>query len=93
MCGIAGMFGHPDAVIVHRMIKLIQHRGPDSQNFWSDDSVSLRHSRLAIVDLNGSQQPMRGINGQVLVANGEIYNHKEIRNKSKYSWQTDGDSE
>ena len=93
MCGIAGMFGHPDAVIVHRMIKLIQHRGPDSQNFWSDDSVSLGHSRLAIVDLNGSQQPMRGINGQVLVANGEIYNHKEIRNKSKYSWQTNGDSE
>jgi asparagine synthase (glutamine-hydrolysing) len=75
------------------MIKLIQHRGPDSQNFWSDDSVSLGHSRLAIVDLNGSQQPMRGINGQVLVANGEIYNHKEIRNKSKYSWQTNGDSE
>ena len=93
MCGIAGMFGHPDIAIVNRMIKLIQYRGPDSQDFWTDDFVSLGHSRLAIVDLNGSKQPMRGINGQVLVANGEIYNHAEIRNNSKYPWQTNGDSE
>ena len=87
------MLGHPDITVVHRMINLIQHRGPDGQDFWSDDYVALGHSRLAIVDLNGSRQPMRGINGQVLVANGEIYNHKEIRNKSKYPWQTNGDSE
>jgi len=93
MCGIAGMLGHPDDIVVHRMIKSIKHRGPDGQNFWSDNYVSLGHSRLAIVDLNGSQQPMRGVNGQVLVANGEIYNHKEIRNNSKYPWQTNGDSE
>lgn len=93
MCGISGMLGHPDITVVHRMINLIQHRGPDGQDFWSDDYVALGHSRLAIVDLNGSRQPMRGINGQVLVANGEIYNHKEIRNKSKYPWQTNGDSE
>ncbi len=93
MCGISGMLGHPDITVVHRMINLIQHRGPDGQDFWSDDYVALGHSRLAIVDLNGSRQPMRGINGQVLVANGEIYNHKDIRNKSKYPWQTNGDSE
>ena len=93
MCGISGMLGHPDITVVHRMINLIQHRGPDGQDFWSDDYVALGHSRLAIVDLNGSRQPMRGINGQVLVANGEIYNHKEIRNESKYPWQTNGDSE
>ena len=93
MCGISGMLGHPDITVVHRMINLIQHRGPDGQDFWSDDYVALGHSRLAIVDLNGSRQPMRGINGQVLVANGEIYNHLEIRTKSKYPWQTNGDSE
>ncbi|MBT7460182.1 MAG: asparagine synthase (glutamine-hydrolyzing) [Euryarchaeota archaeon] len=93
MCGISGMLGHPDITVVHRMINLIQHRGPDGQDFWSDDYVALGHSRLAIVDLNGSRQPMRGINGQVLVANGEIYNHQKIRNESKYPWQTNGDSE
>ncbi|MBT4924996.1 MAG: asparagine synthetase B, partial [Euryarchaeota archaeon] len=93
MCGISGMLGHPDITVVHRMINLIQHRGPDGQDFWSDDNISLGHTRLAIVDLDGSRQPMRGINGQVLVANGEIYNHQKIRNESKYPWQTNGDSE
>ena len=54
MCGISGMLGHPDITVVHRMINLIQHRGPDGQDFWSDDYVALGHSRLAIVDLHGS---------------------------------------
>ena len=93
MCGIAGMFGHPDSAIVHRMINLIQHRGPDGQNVWSDENISLGHTRLAIVDLNGSQQPMHGHDGEVLIANGEIYNYRSIRNNSSYSWQTRGDSE
>ena len=78
MCGIAGMFGNPDSSVVHRMIKLIQHRGPDGHNFWADENISLGHSRLAIVDLSGSQQPMKGVNGQILVANGEIYNYQEL---------------
>ncbi len=93
MCGIAGMFGNPDSAVVSRMIKLIQHRGPDGQNFWSDDNISLGHSRLAIVDLSGSQQPMKGINSQILVANGEIYNFHQLRLESNYSWSTNGDSE
>jgi len=93
MCGIAGMLGHPDSSVVHRMIKLIQHRGPDGQDVWSDENISLGHTRLAIVDLNGSQQPMHGHDGQVLIANGEIYNYRSIRNNSSYSWQTRGDSE
>ena len=93
MCGIAGMLGNPDSAVVHRMIQLIQHRGPDGQNFWCDENISLGHSRLAIVDLNGSQQPMIGLSGQILVANGEIYNHKQLRLESNYSWKTNGDSE
>ena len=93
MCGIAGMFGNPDSSVVHRMIKLIQHRGPDGHNFWADENISLGHSRLAIVDLSGSQQPMKGVNGQILVANGEIYNHELLRMESKGLWNTNGDSE
>ena len=54
------MFGHPDSAVVHRMINLIQLRGPDGQDVWSDENISLGHTRLAIVDLNGSQQPMHG---------------------------------
>lgn len=93
MCGIAGMFGNPDPSVVHRMIKLIQHRGPDGHNFWADENISLGHSRLAIVDLSGSQQPMKGVNGQILVANGEIYNYERLRMESKGLWNTNGDSE
>ena len=93
MCGIAGMLAHPDSVVVQRMINLIQHRGPDGNNFWSDEKIALGHSRLAIVDLNGSQQPMTGIDGQVLVANGEIYNYQQLRQESNHTWKTNGDSE
>ena len=93
MCGIAGMFGNPDSSVVHRMINLIQHRGPDGHNFWADENISLGHSRLAIVDLSGSQQPMKGVNGQILVANGEIYNYERLRMESKGLWNTNGDSE
>ena len=94
MCGIAGMFGEPDANVVARMTELMQHRGPDGIDVWADETVALGHSRLAIVDLAGSDQPLFGPNGTALVANGEIYNFRELRDSMKnYSWKTSGDSE
>ena len=45
MCGIGGMFGHPDAAVVHRMNALLHHRGPDGNAVWSDEQISLGHTR------------------------------------------------
>ena len=94
MCGIGGMFGQPDTSVIHRMNSLLSHRGPDGNDVWSDDSIALGHTRLAIVDLIGGAQPLFGPAGEVLVVNGEIYNHQSLRTRhSQYRWTTQGDSE
>ena len=94
MCGLAGMLGAPEPSIVKKMIQYQNHRGPDGFGFWHDDSVCLGHTRLAIVDLEGSPQPIQSQEGNILVANGEIYNFESLRTSmSDYSWTTFGDSE
>ena len=94
MCGLGGMLGRPDPSVIHRMNTLLSHRGPDGSDVWSDDSVALGHTRLAIVDLAGSAQPLFGPTGEVLIVNGEIYNHRTLRSQSPhYPWNTRGDSE
>ena len=94
MCGIGGMLGHPDPSIVHRMNSLLSHRGPDGNDVWSDSHISLGHTRLAILDIEGSAQPLFGPNNEVLIVNGEIYNFRQLRNaKPMYPWTTKGDSE
>ena len=94
MCGLSGMLGSPEPSIVKKMIQLQQHRGPDGSGVWHDDSVCLGHARLAIVDLEGSPQPIQSQEGNVLVANGEIYNFQSIRSSlPNYPWTTFGDSE
>lgn len=94
MCGIGGMFGEPDPAVVQRMNTLLHHRGPDGNAVWSDEQISLGHTRLAIVDLVGSSQPLKGSRGEVLIANGEIYNYADIRSQHpSYPWNTQGDSE
>ena len=57
MCGIYGITGH-NPTFIQNYINRCKHRGPDGQDVWSDENISLGHTRLAIVDLNGSQQPM-----------------------------------
>ena len=94
MCGLSGMLGAPEPSIVKKMIRLQHHRGPDGSGIWHDDSVCLGHARLAIVDLEGSPQPIQSEEGNVLIANGEIYNFESIRSgTSEYPWKTFGDSE
>lgn len=94
MCGLGGMLGRPDPSVIRRMNTLLSHRGPDGSDVWSDDSVALGHTRLAIVDLAGSAQPLFGPTGEVLIVNGEIYNHRTLRSQSPhYPWNTRGDSE
>ena len=91
MCGIGGMLGSPDESVLKRMNKLQHHRGPDGSGTFIDDYCGLAHSRLAIVDVVGSPQPIYG-EGKVCVVNGEIYNYKQLRS-NQYNYQTNGDSE
>ena len=94
MCGLAGMLGAPEPNIVKKMIQLQNHRGPNGSGFWHDESVCLGHARLAIVDLEGSPQPIQSQEGNVLIANGEIYNFESLRSSMPdYPWTTSGDSE
>lgn len=94
MCGIAGVLGHPDANMLHRMNRLQNHRGPDENDIWLDEHVGFAHARLSILDLQSSQQPMSSSEGDVLVLNGEIYNHLELRSQQpNYPFKTLGDTE
>ena len=94
MCGISGMFGSPEPSIVKSMTLLQHHRGPDGKGIWNDEHISLGHSRLAIVDLEGSPQPITSDHGCILVVNGEIYNYQQLRESNQsYPWKTMGDSE
>ena len=98
MCGISGVFGTGDPVIASDMISCLSHRGPDGQGYWSDSvnrvgNISFGHSRLAIIDVIGSGQPIQSEHGCVLIQNGEIYNQTEIRENTSYPWRTNGDGE
>ena len=62
------------------MRDVLAHRGPDGSGLMIDGPVGLAHTRLAIVDVAGGQQPMSNEDGSVwIVYNGEIYNHAELR--------------
>ena len=85
MCGIAGLVRFPGSpaerrAIVQRMGEVIRHRGPDDRGSFADDHAALGMQRLSIVDLAHGQQPMATADGAVhVVFNGEIYNHRELR--------------
>ena len=66
---------------VRAMCNAIAHRGPDGADGWSDSAVHLGHRRLSIIDLSPlGAQPMHSASGRwVIVYNGEIYNHRQIR--------------
>ncbi|WP_299835886.1 asparagine synthase B [uncultured Tenacibaculum sp.] len=101
MCGIVCAFDLKEKSEVLRsqileMSKKIRHRGPDWSGIYSDDKVIMSHERLAIVDPTSGQQPLFSNDRRfVLAANGEIYNHQELRKqlKDKYDFQTKSDCE
>ena len=83
MCGIAG-FTHsrlkPDRKRIEQITHALKHRGPDQQGVWESAAVSLGAVRLKIIDLEHGHQPMASDDGDtILVFNGEIYNHLEVR--------------
>lgn len=87
MCGVAGIVSrkvtHQHIGQVKDLTTAIVHRGPDASGYWNDKRVALGHRRLSIVDLKSTaDQPMVSACGHaVLVFNGEIYNHNELKRK------------
>ena len=101
MCGIVCAFDlkeSPEALRPQllEMSKKIRHRGPDWSGIYSDKKVIMSHERLAIVDPASGQQPLFSEDKKlVLAANGEIYNHRELRKQFEgtYNFQTASDCE
>lgn len=101
MCGIVCAFDLKQPAEELRpqlleMSKKIRHRGPDWNGIYCGENAILAHERLAIVDPTSGKQPLFSKDGRyVLAANGEIYNHQEIRKQfeGKYEFQTGSDSE
>src|SRR5215210_4776616 len=85
MCGIAAILdpgggGHPDAG--RRMVEALRHRGPDGDGVTQLGPATLAHTRLAIIDVEGGDQPLASEDGAVTaIVNGEIYNHRELRSQ------------
>jgi asparagine synthase (glutamine-hydrolysing) len=87
MCGIAGIVmrdgSAPDPGVLDAFESALAHRGPDGCGRHVDGDVGLLQTRLAIIDLKTGDQPLhaRGPSGGLitLVANGEIYNYRELR--------------
>ncbi len=101
MCGIVCAFDVKESTESLRpqlleMSKKIRHRGPDWSGIYADEKAILAHERLAIVDPASGKQPLLSPNGKlILAANGEIYNHRELRKQfeGKYEFQTESDCE
>ena len=80
MCGIAGIWGTDDRVLVQEMTDAVAHRGPDGSGLHAQPNGVLGHRRLAIMDPAGGAQPLYGESrGQAIVANGEIFNYPALR--------------
>ncbi|MBK5719742.1 asparagine synthase B [Dysgonomonas sp. Marseille-P4677] len=100
MCGFVGVFDLTQDISILRsqvlkMAKKIRHRGPDWSGIYSGTKAILAHERLSIVGIDSGKQPLYSKDQNlVLAVNGEIYNHKEIRNKyPEYEFQTNSDCE
>jgi len=87
MCGISGFLLHgikgDPQEIARCLLRVLNHRGPDGNGIWSDESIVLTQNRLAIIDLSDAgAQPMVSKDGNfIIVFNGEIYNYNELRKK------------
>ena len=101
MCGIVCAFDlKKDSETLRpqilEMSKKLRHRGPDWSGIYHSKNAILGHERLAIVDPASGKQPLYSMDGSiVLAANGEIYNHLELRKKieGKYTFKTESDCE
>jgi asparagine synthase (glutamine-hydrolysing) len=87
MCGICGIinrdpFNPVDGRVLKNMCNKIFHRGPDDEGIYLNRNVGMAVRRLSIIDIDGGNQPITNEDGSVVVVyNGEIYNHLDLRNK------------
>ena len=98
MCGIAALVMEEVAFEpLQAMVDAMRHRGPDSDGFFLEPGVGLGIRRLSLIDLEGGHQPLRSEDGQiVVVCNGEIYNHVELRQQLEargHHFRTGSDAE
>ncbi len=100
MCGIACYLGkNKDEQVQFSSCSrsMLQHRGPDDSGIFTDDDVALVHTRLSILDLSQlGHQPMYSSCGRyIIVYNGEIYNHLDLRKKflPQYPFKGHSDTE
>ena len=101
MCGITAVFRIKEQspelrTKVLTMSRKLRHRGPDWSGIYCGKTAILAHERLSIVDPQSGGQPLFSPDGKLILAvNGEIYNHREIREKykDKYEFRTGSDCE
>ncbi len=101
MCGIVGVFDlKVDSQELRPQVleqsKRIRHRGPDWSGIYCGEKAIIAHERLSIVDPESGGQPLLSKDKKLILGvNGEIYNHHEIREKTKanYEYQTGSDCE
>ena len=104
MCGVAGFFDHRGfnsaeaEQLARRMVSRVVHRGPDDSGVWVDgkSGIALAHQRLSVLDLSpAGHQPMISASGRfIIVYNGEIYNHLELREElGGVAWRGHSDTE
>lgn len=101
MCGITFLFDLQQSSAeldakADAAVKTLYHRGPDDKGKISGDHWVSAHTRLSIIDLRASRQPMQDESGRYILSfNGEIYNYKELQSelRDKWAFQTNGDTE
>lgn len=99
MCGIVGFVSKSPnkEKDLKKMLKRIEHRGPDGEGTFIDDDFALGHRRLSIIDLATGDQPMFSVDkNYVVIFNGEIYNYQELKAdllKRGYKFKTKSDTE
>jgi asparagine synthase (glutamine-hydrolysing) len=97
MCGLVGIVSTQamsKVPVIHNMLKIQHHRGPDETGLYTNEHCLLGHNRLSIVDLSSGQQPMQSSDSRyTVVFNGEIYGYKKIKEQLHYNFKTESDTE
>lgn len=97
MCGICGFYNFCDKEVLLDMCRSMEHRGPDDWGTFMRGRVGLAMRRLSIIDLDNGSQPIYDEDrDRVIVFNGEIYNHLELRKELEafgHRFRTNSDTE
>ena len=83
MCGIVGIYTRDGLDHIKVTPEVLSHRGPDASGLWTsnDNKVTFGHTRLSVIDISeAANQPFHSSDGRnVMIYNGELYNHLRLR--------------